>query len=72
VFWIRIGVSANPDPDAAFDLKLVPDPGNHANADPELVRLRGEKKLNFLHEKARFAHTSANFHTLLSNKNSYN
>ena len=44
---IRIGVSADPDQDAAFHLKLDPDPGSHANADPDLHRLRRHKKLNF-------------------------
>ncbi len=44
---IHIGVSADPD----FYLKLDPDLGSHANADPDLVILRGDKKLNFLHDK---------------------
>jgi hypothetical protein len=34
VFWIRIGLTADPDQDPAFYFNADPDPGSQTNANP--------------------------------------
>jgi hypothetical protein len=55
VFWIRIRIETNADPDPAFYLNSDPDPKNQTNADPNPDLEPGQsfksQKAGFLHEK---------------------